>query len=114
MVAGKVKMAMGFQKSPSNPKPNSSPKLPLPSPSSGKVPQKGAVFSRSFGVYFPRCSSAQVQPRPPDVTELLDLVEQLRERVSLADPTPRTQTPQRVRIDPTSSRKRDRFQGRRD
>ncbi|CAL5408931.1 unnamed protein product [Camellia sinensis] len=83
MVAGKVKMAMGFQKSPSNSKPDSSPKLPLPSPSSGKVPQKGAVFSRSFGVYFPRCSSAQVQPRPPDVTELLHLVEQLRERESL-------------------------------
>ncbi|XP_057465451.1 protein CHUP1, chloroplastic-like [Actinidia eriantha] len=81
MVAGKVKVAMGLQKSPSNPKPNSSPKLPLPSPSSGKVPQKGAVFSRSFSAYFPR-SSAQVQPRPPDVAELLRLVEDLRERES--------------------------------
>ncbi|KAK1412294.1 hypothetical protein QVD17_33426 [Tagetes erecta] len=39
------------------------------------------MFSRSFGVYFPR-SSAQVQPRVPDVTELLHLVEQLRERES--------------------------------
>ncbi|PSS03022.1 hypothetical protein CEY00_Acc21405 [Actinidia chinensis var. chinensis] len=81
MVAGKVKVAMGLQKSPSNHKPNSSPKLPLPSPSSGKVPQKGAVFSRSFSAYFPR-SSAQVQPRPPDVAELLRLVEDLRERES--------------------------------
>ncbi|KAK3005732.1 hypothetical protein RJ639_017135 [Escallonia herrerae] len=82
MVAGKVKVAMGLQKSPVNPKPNSSPKPPPPPPSSGKVPQKGAVFSRSFGVYFPR-ASAQVQPRPPDVTELLHLVEELRERESL-------------------------------
>ncbi|XP_052200826.1 protein CHUP1, chloroplastic [Diospyros lotus] len=81
MVAGKVKVAMGLQKSPANPKPNSSPKPPSPSPSSGKVPQKGAVFSRSFGVYFPR-SSAQVQPRPPDVGELLRLVEELRESES--------------------------------
>ncbi|KAA8515146.1 hypothetical protein F0562_018325 [Nyssa sinensis] len=81
MVAGKVKVAMGLQKSPANTKPDSSPKPPSPSPSSAKVPQKGAVFSRSFGVYFPR-SSAQVQPRPPDVTELLRLVEDLRERES--------------------------------
>ncbi|CAL5412337.1 unnamed protein product [Camellia sinensis] len=87
MVAGKVKVAMGLQKSPANPKPNSSPKQPppppLPSPpSSTKAPHKSAVFSRSFGVYFPR-ASAQVQPRPPDVTELLRLVEELRERESL-------------------------------
>ncbi|KAL6991189.1 hypothetical protein U1Q18_009308 [Sarracenia purpurea var. burkii] len=81
MVAGKVKVAMGLQKSPANPKSNSSPKPPSPSPSSGKIPQKGAVFSRSFGVYFPR-TSAQVQPRPPDVTELIRLVEELRERES--------------------------------
>ncbi|XAR59233.1 hypothetical protein NMG60_11014955 [Bertholletia excelsa] len=81
MVAGKVKQAMGLQKSPANPRPQSTPKAPSPSPNSGKYPQKGAVFSRSFGVYFPR-SSAQVQPRPPDVTELLSLVEDLRERES--------------------------------
>ncbi|XP_031129066.1 protein CHUP1, chloroplastic [Ipomoea triloba] len=82
MVAGKVKVAMGLQKSPANPKPpkpDASPKPHTPSPSSAKQPQKGAVFSRSFGVYFPR-SSAQVQPRPPDVTELLRLVEELRDR----------------------------------
>ncbi|CAK7350437.1 unnamed protein product [Dovyalis caffra] len=87
MVAGKVRLAMGLQKSPANktethnntPPP---PKPPLPSPSSGKVSSQKAVFSRSFGVYFPR-SSAQVQPRPPDVTELLKLVEELRERESL-------------------------------
>nr|GMC88263.1 protein CHUP1, chloroplastic-like [Ipomoea batatas] len=82
MVAGKVKVAMGLQKSPANPKPpkpDASPKPHTPSPSSAKQPQKGAVFSRSFGVYFQR-SSAQVQPRPPDVTELLRLVEELRDR----------------------------------
>ncbi|KAI3732021.1 hypothetical protein L1987_63217 [Smallanthus sonchifolius] len=100
MVAGKVKLAMGSQKSPLNPKievqqqypqqrRNASPSpSPSPSPSQshgsgggGKGTQKGAVFSRSFGVYFPR-SSAQVQPRPPDVAELLHLVEELRERES--------------------------------
>ncbi|KAL3345222.1 hypothetical protein AABB24_024260 [Solanum stoloniferum] len=85
MVAGKVKMAMGLQKSPTNPKPSkqdSSPKPPSPSPSCPKQQtSKGAVFSRSFGVYFPR-SSAQVRPRPPDVAELLRIVEELRERES--------------------------------
>ncbi|KAB1222045.1 Protein CHUP1, chloroplastic [Morella rubra] len=80
MVAGKVRMAMGLQKSPARSKQDTPPKPPLPPQSSAKVPQK-AVFSRSFGVYFPR-SSAQVQPRPPDVTELLRLVEELRERES--------------------------------
>lgn len=83
MVAGKVRMAMGLQKSPANPKQETPPvKPPSPSPSSGKGYSQKAVFSRSFGVYFPR-SSAQVQPRPPDVTELLRLVEELRERESL-------------------------------
>lgn len=76
-------MAMGLQKSPANSKQNSSPKPPTPSPSSaGKnSSSQKAVFSRSFGVYFPR-SSAQVQPRPPDVAELMRLVEQLRDRES--------------------------------
>ncbi|GLT29560.1 hypothetical protein SLA2020_044190 [Shorea laevis] len=82
MVAGKVRMAMGLQKSPANPDQNNSPKPPLPSPSSvGKNSSQKTVFSRSFGVYFPR-SSVQVQPRPPDVTELLRLVEELRDRES--------------------------------
>ena len=81
MVAGKVKVAMGLQRSPANnAKTETPPKPPTPSASSAKGPQK-PVFSRSFGVYFPR-SSAQVQPRPPDVTELLRLVEELRERES--------------------------------
>ncbi|XVF25668.1 hypothetical protein REPUB_Repub13aG0233400 [Reevesia pubescens] len=84
MVAGKVRLAMGLQKSPANPKQETPSKPPLPSPSSANnktnTSQK-AVFSRSFGVYFPR-SSAQVQPRPPDVAELLKLVEELRERES--------------------------------
>ncbi|KAL6553272.1 hypothetical protein OROGR_007114 [Orobanche gracilis] len=52
---------------------------------SGKQQQgqkgSGNGFTRSFGVYFPR-ASAQVQPRPPDVTDLLRLVEVLRERES--------------------------------
>ncbi|GMH05496.1 hypothetical protein Nepgr_007336 [Nepenthes gracilis] len=79
MVAGKVKLPMGLQKSPSNPKPQAPPsKTPSPSPSTNKGSQK-TVFTRSFGVYFPR-SSAQVQPRPPDVSDLLRLVEELRER----------------------------------
>ncbi|KAM6551281.1 hypothetical protein CsatB_001089 [Cannabis sativa] len=88
MVAGKMRVAMGLTKSPAHPKkPAETPpppppsKPPSPSPSSGaKVTQK-TVFSRSFGVYFPR-SSAQVQPKPPDVTELIRLVEELRERES--------------------------------
>ncbi|KAL2536509.1 Tetratricopeptide repeat (TPR)-like superfamily protein [Forsythia ovata] len=81
MVAGKVKVAMGLQRSPANPKPkpDSSPKPTLLStPGSAKQqqqPQKGSStsLSRSFGV----------QPRQPDVTELLRLVEELRERESL-------------------------------
>ncbi|GLT97233.1 hypothetical protein SLE2022_148060 [Rubroshorea leprosula] len=82
MVAGKVRMAMGLQKSPANPDQNNSRKPPLPSPSSaGKNSSQKTVFSRSFGVYFPR-SSVQVQPRLPDVTELLRLVEELRDRES--------------------------------
>ncbi|CAL1388350.1 unnamed protein product [Linum trigynum] len=91
MVAGKVRVAMGLQKSPaaSNSKSGTPPpppnKPPIPSPScaaGGKPSSNGkTVFSRSFGVYFPR-SSAQVQPRPPDVADLLRLVEELRERES--------------------------------
>lgn len=79
MVAGKVKVAMGLSKSPAR-KPATPPPKPPTSPPSSTKGQK-TVFSRSFGVYFPR-ASAQVQPRPPDVSELLRLVEQLRERES--------------------------------
>ncbi|KAI3716009.1 hypothetical protein L6452_23040 [Arctium lappa] len=57
----------------------------------GKVPQKGAVFLRSFGVHFPR-SFTQVQSRPPDVAELLHLVEELIERESRKDSTIGTKT----------------------
>ncbi|XP_010279087.1 PREDICTED: protein CHUP1, chloroplastic-like [Nelumbo nucifera] len=74
MVAGKVKAAMGLQKSPAAPKPETPKYCPSPSAKSSPKP-------RSFGVYFPR-SSAQVQPRPPDVSELVRLVEQLREKES--------------------------------
>ncbi|XP_010915617.1 protein INCREASED PETAL GROWTH ANISOTROPY 1 isoform X2 [Elaeis guineensis] len=85
MVAGKVKAAMGLQKSPATPK-SETPRRSSSSPGSQKAPSsnpKGgaAVFSRSFGVYFPR-SSAQVQPRPPDVAELLRVVEELQEKES--------------------------------
>ncbi|RDX90866.1 Protein CHUP1, chloroplastic, partial [Mucuna pruriens] len=83
MVAGKVKVAMGFQKSPAaaahTPPPQK--KQPPPSPSTAKSSSHKSSFSRSFGAYFPR-SSAQVQPRPPDVAELLRLVEELRESES--------------------------------
>ncbi|XP_041992468.1 protein CHUP1, chloroplastic-like [Salvia splendens] len=87
MVAGKVKSVMGLQKSSAPPKhkPDASARPPWSiTPTSGKQhpsppPQKGsaAPFSR----YFPR-ASAQVQPRPPDVSELLRLVEELRESES--------------------------------
>ncbi|CAA2984225.1 Hypothetical predicted protein [Olea europaea subsp. europaea] len=89
MVAGKVKEVMGFQKSSGNQKqkPEISRKPPPSSMSnSGKQKQQNQkgnsdVFSRSFGVYLPR-ASAQVQPRPPDISELLRLVEELRDRES--------------------------------
>ncbi|KAK7400662.1 hypothetical protein VNO78_11903 [Psophocarpus tetragonolobus] len=83
MVAGKVRVAMGFQKSPAAPTHTPPPqkKLPSPSPSTAKSSSHKSSFSRSFGAYFPR-SSAQVQPRPPDVAELLRLVEELRESES--------------------------------
>ncbi|GMN29022.1 hypothetical protein TIFTF001_002279 [Ficus carica] len=82
MVTGKVKMVLGFQKLPAHSKQDPPPKPPLPSPSSAKMSaHQKAAFSQSFGVYFPR-SSAQVQPKPPDVTELLCLVEDLWERES--------------------------------
>ncbi|XP_073151277.1 protein INCREASED PETAL GROWTH ANISOTROPY 1-like [Henckelia pumila] len=89
MVAGKVKVAMGLPPN-SKPKPDLPQKPPLLSPPTsahnkqqsqkGSVPG-GAGFSRSFGVYFPR-ASAQVQPRPPDVEELLRAIEELREKES--------------------------------
>ncbi|XP_021907805.1 protein CHUP1, chloroplastic isoform X2 [Carica papaya] len=85
MVAGKVRLAMGLQRSPAKRKQETPPKPPpLPSPASSTKSgsSQKPVFSRSFGVYFPR-ASAQVQPRPPDnVAELLRLVEELRERES--------------------------------
>ncbi|KAL3617050.1 hypothetical protein CASFOL_039444 [Castilleja foliolosa] len=86
MVAGKVKSVMGLQKTPPTttttnklvaPKPPS-----LSKPSSDKQQQQqqkgsGAAVSRTFGSYFPR-ASAQVQPRPPDASELHRLVDELR------------------------------------
>jgi myosin heavy subunit len=95
MVAGKVKVAMGFTKSPSPAHVHSTPppqkkkqqqQPPPPSPStttttsSTKSSSHKSSFSR-IGFHFPR-SSAQVQPRPPDGTELLRLVEELRESES--------------------------------
>ncbi|XP_052157275.1 protein CHUP1, chloroplastic-like [Oryza glaberrima] len=108
MVAGRVKAAMGFQRSPATPKTSSSRKAPLPppplvqaaagqpetprrrssgSPASASASASGSktgVFARSFGAYFPR-SSAQVQPArgaAPEVGELVRLVEELQERES--------------------------------
>ncbi|KAE8674253.1 Tetratricopeptide repeat-like superfamily protein isoform 2 [Hibiscus syriacus] len=84
MVAGKVRLAMGLQKSPANPKNETPSKHPLSSSTSSgnkSSSSQKTVFSRSFGVYFPR-SSAQVQPRPSDVAELLRVVEELRDRES--------------------------------
>ncbi|KAI3914891.1 hypothetical protein MKX01_018060 [Papaver californicum] len=86
MAGNKVKQTMGIPKSSSPPTskaverttPKRTQSCPSPSPGSSATKQK-TVFSRSFGVYFPR-SSAQVQPRPPDVTDLLKVVEELRER----------------------------------
>lgn len=96
MVAGKVKHAIGLHKPTSN-LPHSKfstaaapfPPPPPPPPasasraasraSSDQSHRKTTVFGRSFGAYFPR-SSAQVQPRPPDVSELIRLVEELRAR----------------------------------
>ncbi|KAL2969401.1 hypothetical protein AAZX31_15G078500 [Glycine max] len=68
MVAGKVKLSMGFPKSLAPPTP------PHSTPGNSS-------FTRSFGAYFSR-SSAQVQPRPSDVLDLLRLVEDLRDRES--------------------------------
>ncbi|KAL1567426.1 protein CHUP1, chloroplastic-like isoform X2 [Salvia divinorum] len=79
MVAGKVKTATGMHKSPARSKPNPD-ASPKPPPLQGRK-GTGTGFSRSFGAYFPR-SSAQVQPRPPDVSELIRLVEELRDRES--------------------------------
>lgn len=99
MVAGKVKAAMGFHRRPPTPKAEttrrSSSTTSSPKPSPGTMghqapptplpsfnPKTAAAFARSFGVYFPR-TNAQVQPRPPEVAELLRLVEELQEKESL-------------------------------
>ncbi|CAL9038960.1 unnamed protein product [Musa banksii] len=89
MVAGKVKAAMGFQRSPAAPKADA-PRRSSSSqtshhqtpPHSSSKDTAAAAFARSFGVYFPR-ASAQVRPRSPNVAELLRLVEELQEKESL-------------------------------
>lgn len=78
-------MGLGPHKSPATPKPET-PARSSPPPNAFKSPTqfsggKPSAFSRSFGVYFPR-SSSQVQPRPPDVADLLRLIEELREKES--------------------------------
>ncbi|CAN7118812.1 unnamed protein product [Brassica rapa subsp. narinosa] len=101
MVAGKVRVTMGFHKSPSS-KPKdmtSPPPLPLPpqpppllKPTSGSAGKPSnppsnqkTGFTRSFGVYFPR-ASAQVHnssSRSDQTSVISDLrrqVEELRER----------------------------------
>ncbi|TVU35743.1 hypothetical protein EJB05_17646 [Eragrostis curvula] len=92
MVAGRVKAAMGFQRSPKpppTPPPESPSRTPARAPSTcsappaGSAPSKASALARSFGSYFPR-SSAQVRPAraPPEVAELLRAIEQLQERES--------------------------------
>ncbi|KAK4769963.1 hypothetical protein SAY87_030495 [Trapa incisa] len=77
MVGGKMRVAMGLQKSPC--RNDTPPKLPVPS----QDPGKGAANSKvPFSRYFPARSSAQVQPRPPDIEGLLRLIEDLRDRES--------------------------------
>ncbi|KAL6842671.1 hypothetical protein ACP4OV_027515 [Aristida adscensionis] len=92
MVAGRVKAAMGFQRSHKSPAP--APESPTQTPTraplssgsaspAGSAPSKASALARSFGAYFPR-SSAQVRPAraPPQVAELLRAIEQLQERES--------------------------------
>ncbi|KAK3161434.1 hypothetical protein QOZ80_1BG0077040 [Eleusine coracana subsp. coracana] len=92
MVAGRVKAAMGFQRTPKPaPPPESPARTPARPPPSGtastagSAPSKASALARSFGSYFPR-SSAQVRPAaaraPPEVAELLRAIEQLQERES--------------------------------
>ncbi|OEL16914.1 Protein CHUP1, chloroplastic [Dichanthelium oligosanthes] len=112
MVAGRVKAAMGFQRSPATPRSSSAPsssahKAPAPAPlqlpgsaaaagaagqpetprrrSSGSpAPSGSGSKAGPFSRYFPR-ASAQVQPAraaAPDPSELVRLVEELRERES--------------------------------
>ncbi|XP_010529193.1 PREDICTED: protein CHUP1, chloroplastic-like isoform X2 [Tarenaya hassleriana] len=98
MVAGKVRVTMGFHKSPSNKRKQQQqqsdmtpppPPPPPPSSAAGKPTNPGsnqkAIFSRSFGVYFPRASAqvhAATRSYQPDhsVSELRRQVEELRER----------------------------------
>ncbi|CAL9225955.1 unnamed protein product [Arabidopsis halleri] len=106
MVAGKVRVTMGFHKSPSTKKTKDMPSpLPLPPPPPPpplKPPSSGSTatttkppinpskpgFTRSFGVYFPR-ASAQVHATAAAashngvVSELRRQVEELREREAL-------------------------------
>ncbi|KAE9597217.1 hypothetical protein Lal_00007950 [Lupinus albus] len=83
MVSGKVRVVIGFNNSPS-PSPVMTPppqKKQPPPPSTANSGTKSSSHKSSFSRYFPR-TSAQVQPKPPDVTELLRLVESLRESES--------------------------------
>ncbi|CAO1948155.1 unnamed protein product [Urochloa humidicola] len=96
MVAGRVKAAMGFQRSsPKSAAPEPTPSSPSRTPTRGSSQgsssprgrsapsSKASALARSFGAYFPR-SSAQVRPAaaraPPQVAELLRAIEQLQER----------------------------------
>ncbi|KAL1224797.1 Protein INCREASED PETAL GROWTH ANISOTROPY 1 [Cardamine amara subsp. amara] len=101
MVAGKVRVTMGFHKSPSTKKskdmtsPLPLPLPPPPPPPLLKPPSSGSAtkpvnpskpgFTRSFGVYFPRASAqvhaaAAASSQNGVVSELRRQVEELRER----------------------------------
>ncbi|KAM0839245.1 hypothetical protein ACQ4PT_060440 [Festuca glaucescens] len=95
MVAGRVKAVMGFHHSspraPKSPAPHAEEHTRTParvppssSPAPGGSASKASAFARSLGAYFPRSTSAQVQPAraPPEVAGLLRAIEQLQERES--------------------------------
>ncbi|KAM0838610.1 hypothetical protein ACQ4PT_060843 [Festuca glaucescens] len=56
----------------------------VPPTAPGGSASKASAFARSLGAYFPRSTSAQVQPAraPPEVAGLLRAIEQLQERES--------------------------------
>ncbi|KAM0838612.1 hypothetical protein ACQ4PT_060843 [Festuca glaucescens] len=92
MVAGRVKAVMGFHHSspraPKSPAPHAEEhtRTParVPPTAPGGSASKASAFARSLGAYFPRSTSAQVQPAraPPEVAGLLRAIEQLQERES--------------------------------
>ncbi|GLT73565.1 hypothetical protein SLA2020_454140 [Shorea laevis] len=111
MVAGKVRMAMGLQKSPARSKQEAPPKPPLPSPSSAKVPQK-AVFSRSVRRVLPTLLRAGPAPTARRHGAAASGGRAPREGVAVEDGAPGAQAPEGVRRHCPGPRERDLRQGR--